>query len=105
MERYLSRTRQALQAEQEWTRTLSGEVERLQDKADTLDRLAGAFPKTMQRLQDIDSLERQFDRKGLSRSKLSEYAELCKAAGIPTRDDIQEAIERPARSHDWDLSL
>lgn len=101
----LSRTRQALQEEQTRTWSLSGQVERLQEKADTLDRLAGAFPKTLQRLQEIDSLERQFDRKGLSRSKLSEYAELCKAAGIPTRDDIQEAIERPARSHDWDLSL
>lgn len=101
----LSRTRQALQSEQERTRTLSGQVERLQEKADTLDRLAGAFPRTMERLQDIDTLERQFDRKGLSRGKLSEYAELCKAAGIPTREDIQQAIDRPARSHDWDLSL
>lgn len=44
----LSRTRQALQAEQERTRTLSGQVERLQEKADRADSLQGKLDRREQ---------------------------------------------------------
>ena len=96
---------QSLVQERLKSEQLSVSLEQARVKAEIFDRLVEAFPRTMERLQGIDRLEQIFDGCRLSRSQLDEYAELCKAANVKMRSDIQETIEHPKRSHDWDLSL
>ena len=59
----------------------------------------------MERLQQILAYEREYDRRRrISKADYQKYQELCGAAHIDARKDIQPSQER-ARAYDDELSL
>lgn len=76
----------------------AAKVEELEPKAQALDQLQEAFPGTMQRLLEIDRLERAH-KAGfrLKRDELERYAAFCEKQGFKPQETMTAALEQLIR--------
>lgn len=83
---------------QGWWKEAQAKVEELEPKAQALDQLQEAFPGTMQRLLEIDRLERAH-KAGfrLKRDELERYAAFCEKQGFKPQETMTAALEQLIR--------